>query len=133
MLIVGGVWLATQFPAPAQEAPPAPPSRAAGITVKQAEIVGQVFIATERPGEQEEPARDVRVQIRIPENDEVIYETRTDKIGGYTFPQLKVGAYRLVIGGMKLNLLVESTPVEIGELPKVIITILPRDLVRRPG
>lgn len=102
-----------------------------GIVVQQADTVGQIYIASDRPGQEEEPARNVRVRVVIPENDEVVFETRSDKNGGYTIPRLKPGAYHLHVGALQLALLVDSAIPSNAQLPKVIITILPRDLTRR--
>lgn len=101
-----------------------------GVIVKQADIVGQVFIASERPGRRDEPAANVTVQIRTLEDDEVVQETRTDKDGAYKLPMLAVGKYNLRIGALKLPLIVEEDPAPEGELPKVIITILPKEMLR---
>ena len=102
-----------------------------GIMLQQADCVGQIYIASDRPGEEEEPARNVRVQVVIPENNDVVFETRSDKNGGYTIPRLKPGAYRLHIGALQIPLLVDSAIPSNAQLPKVIVTILPRDLTRR--
>ena len=51
------------------------------IRVMHAEIEGRVFLASEDRGIREEPAKDVSVQIREPDNDDVVVETITDEEG----------------------------------------------------
>lgn len=101
-----------------------------GVVIRQTEIIGQVHIASERPGRRDEPAVNVPVQVRVPENDVLIHQTQTDRNGSYTIPVLKVGAYHMFIGALRINLLVEEKPAE-DELPKIIITILPKEMLRR--
>lgn len=102
-----------------------------GIVVQNADVVGQVYIASERPADEDEPARNVSVRVIIPENGDVLFETRTDKNGGYIIPRLKPGAYRLHIGALQIAFFVESVVPSNPQLPKVIISILPRDMLRR--
>lgn len=109
-----------------------PSSLPPGIVVHQADTVGQVYIASDKPGVEEEPAKNVLVRVVIPENDEVIYETRSDKTGAYLIPRLKPGAYRMYIGGLRIALLVNAATPSNAQLPKVVITVLPRDLLRQP-
>lgn len=111
------------------ETPPALKNRS-GVVIRQTEIIGQVHIASERPGRRDEPAVNVPVQVRVPENDVLIHQTQTDRNGSYTIPVLKVGAYHMFIGALRINLLVEEKPAE-DELPKIIITILPKEMLRR--
>lgn len=102
-----------------------------GIVVQNTDVVGQVYIASERPADEDEPARNVSVRVIIPESGDVLFETRTDKNGGYVIPRLKPGAYRLHIGALQIAFFVENLAPSNPQLPKVVISILPRDMVRR--
>jgi hypothetical protein len=125
------VWCRAQESSSATTPPVSNAPLPSGLVIQQADTIGQIYIAGDRPGEEEEPAKNVLVRVAIPENDEIIYETRSDKNGGYMIPRLKPGVYRLHVGGLRIALLVDASAPSNAQLPKVVITILPRDLTRR--
>lgn len=100
------------------------------LTVKSADIHGQVYIAGERQGEEEEPAKNVVVQVRTPETGDTLREARTDDDGRYTFERLEPGIYYFIIGSLRMNLIVEPGGLAAGELPKIILVVLPRDMTQ---
>ena len=112
-------------PEPASQPPP-PETQKSGVRVRNADIHGQVFLASEREGQDETPGPDVIVQIRDPKDGTILQKGRTDKDGKYTFAQLDVGLYELRIGALKLKITVVPETEAGTELPKVIIVIIPR-------
>jgi len=108
----------------------APETQESGVRVRNADIHGQVFLASEREGQDETPAPDVIVQIRNFKDQSILRKARTDKQGMYTFPKLDVGPYELRVGGLKLKLTVEPEVLSATELPKIIIVILPRQMAK---
>lgn len=136
IVFLSGALLLAPSACPGQESPamePAPPLEPvpSGLTVRQADIVGQVFLASEKPEEREKPAAKVRVQVRTMDAKEVLRETYTDKDGGYTLPKLDLGRYRLWIGSLKLILTVEGEQ-PAGELPKILIVVIPKPMTQSP-
>ena len=102
------------------------------IRVMHAEIEGQVFLASEDQGIREIPAEDVSVQIRDDAGDRLIAEALTDEAGSYTLPKIDVGRYKLLIGGLRLNMSVEPEDTRWSdELRKVIIAIIPKQMAER--
>ena len=86
--------------------PPVEPTKRPTMTVTHAEIQGKVFFSGVREGVEEEPAPNVRVQIRDVESDKVLRETRTDKEGYYSLPKLEPAGYLMLIGAFKIQLVV---------------------------
>lgn len=126
----GSAW--PQAPAPA-ESPTAPlPPVPSGMTVKQADIIGQVFIASEAEQEQEKPAPNVRIRVLPLDDDQVLREAYTDKEGFYTLQKLDVGRYRLYVSSLKLILTVEPGEQAATERPKVVIVIIPKQMAKTP-
>ena len=100
------------------------------LLVRHAVIRGRVFFTSERQGQPEEPASGVLIQVKVPETGEVVAKTATDKEGSYILPQVDLGIYHLMIGKLQLNMKVIAEAEEVGELPKVIICVLPREMAR---
>jgi hypothetical protein len=108
-------------------------NRKAQITVKFADIHGQVYIASEKKGSRELPAQGVYIQVRDVQSNAVQQSTTTDEQGKYTLTRPAPGRYTLQIGAMSLSLEVTQESPDIRELPKIIIAILPKDLAREKG
>lgn len=99
------------------------------IVVRQAEIQGQVFISSDREGEEEAPARNALIQLKDSGNDKVLQKTYTNDQGEYTLSEVEVGEYLLFAGSLKMKIRVESPETtEQNELPKKIIVIIPRKM-----
>jgi hypothetical protein len=122
--------LAQGGPEPALLPQSRPETQKSGVRVRNADIHGQVFLASEREGQDETPAPDVIVQIRNPEDQSILRKAEPDKDGMYTFPKLDVGPYELRIGGLKLKITVVPEIQSAKELPKIIIVILPRQMAK---
>ncbi len=105
-----------------------PPASPSSVMFRPAEIRGQVFIASEATDKEEVPARNVVVQVRDPDETKVFRETKTDDEGFYTVRKLPPGRYRLVIGGLHLNLEIVLEEEVASELAKTIIVILPKQM-----
>lgn len=101
------------------------------VRVYHAEIKGRVFIVSEEEGEEEYPGEDVRVRVLDEETDDVILQTRTDKEGYYDFPRIDVGTYILNIGRLRLNMEVLPDEAPEGQLPKIIIVMIPKELAEQ--
>ncbi len=99
-----------------------------GVRVRNAEILGRVFVVGEREEEDEYPAEDVRVRVTEQENNEVLSETRTNADGRFELPQFDVGTYWLYIGKLRLELRVIEDPEMVAELPKIIIAVIPKEM-----
>ncbi len=133
MLVVGVLFFSPAIPALA--APPSDQAKAEKLkrpimSVTYAEIQGKVFLASSRQGEEEEPARNVRVQVRDIENDELLREAYTDKEGYYSLPKLEPAEYLMLIGAFKIQLVVKPETQSLTELPKILIVILPEEMVQ---
>ncbi len=105
-------------------------NRKAQITVKFADIHGQVFIASEKRGSRELPAKGVYVQVMDVPSNHVQRTATTDDDGKYTVAQLPPGWYTLHIGALQLSLEVTAESPDVRELPKIIIAILPKEMAR---
>ena len=110
--------------------PPAQRVKRPVMTVTYSEIQGKVFFSGVREGVEEEPAPNVRVQIRDVESDKVLRETRTDKEGYYSLPKLEPAEYLMLIGAFKIQLVVRPETQSLTELPKILIVILPEEMVQ---
>ena len=100
------------------------------MTITYAEIQGKVFLASARQGEDEEPAPNVKVQVRELETDKVLREAITDSEGYYSLPRLEPAQYLMVIGRLNLDLNVKPEEQPVTELPKILIVILPEEMTR---
>ena len=100
------------------------------LLVRHAVIRGRVFFASERQGQEEQPAPGVLIQVKVPETGEVLAKTETDKEGSYVMPQMELGIYHLFIGKLRLNMKVVAEAEKAGELPKVVLCVLPREMAR---
>lgn len=100
-----------------------------GVRVAHAEIRGRVFIAGETEGAEEAPAPNVLIRVMDERERTEIRRTRTKDNGDYTLPVLDLGRYRLLIGGLRVDLLVEERDEDrTDESPKVVIFVLPKEL-----
>ncbi len=54
----------------------------------------------------------------------------TDENGDYELPMVDIGKYYLFVGRLRLEMRVESEESAPGELPKVIIVMLPREMAQ---
>jgi hypothetical protein len=113
-----------------EERPPTDKPRRPVMSVTHADIQGKVFLASARQGEEEEPAVNVKVQVRDLKTDEVLREALTDKEGYYSLPMLEPAHYLLIIGRLKLELDVKPEQQSLTELPKILIVILPEEMTR---
>lgn len=128
MVVLGSHWAGAQA---SVSAPPLPPVlRRSLITVRHADIDGQVFIASERAETDEIPAVGVTVQVRDLENKEVLRSAATDAEGRFKLPMLDPSTNLLLIGSLKLKLLVTPETTPQGERPKVVIVIIPKQMTR---
>ena len=98
------------------------------MTVTYAEIQGKVFLASARQGEEEEPASNVKVQVRDLKTNKVLREAVTDKAGYYSLPKLEPAKYLMIVGRLKLHLNVEPNQQPLTELPKILLIILPKEM-----
>lgn len=114
----------------AEERPPADKPTRPVMAVTYAEIQGKVFLASARQGEEEEPAANVKVQVRDLQTDKVLREALTDKEGYYSLPKIEPAQYLMVIGRLKLQLDVKPEEQSLTELPKILIIILPEEMTR---
>ena len=120
----------TGFAADAAEQPTAEKPRRPTMSVTYAEIQGKVFLASARQGQDEIPARNVKVQIRDMETDKVLREALTDAEGYYSLPRLEPAQYLMIIGRLKIQLDVKPEEQTLTELPKILIVILPEEMTR---
>jgi len=100
------------------------------LLVRHAVIRGRVFFSSDRQGQEEQPAPGVLIQVKVPETGEVLAKTETDKEGSYVMPQMELGIYHLYIGKLRLNMKVVPEAEKAGELPKVVLCVLPREMAR---
>ena len=115
---------------PAQDGEISDEENFSGVRVRNAEILGRVFAAGDREEEEEHPAENVIIQVRDFEEDEdILSETRTDKEGSYELPRFDVGTYWLHVGKLRLEMRVVAESDASGELPKIIIVLLPESLL----
>lgn len=113
---------------PTPDSPPAAERDTRFLLVRHAVIRGRVFFASERQGQTEQPAPNVLIQVKVPETGEVLAKTVTDKEGSYILPQVDIGIYYLTVGKLRLSMKVVAEAEKVGELPKVVICVLPREM-----
>ena len=65
------------------------------------------------------------------EEEKLVHETRTDENGLFSLPVLSVGAYRLVIGelSVQLRVLPKAEERKDQEEPKILLILLPKEVV----
>lgn len=101
------------------------------VVVEAAPIKGRVFICTQRAEDDEVPARNVTIQVWGQKNRRLLQTTHTGKEGYFSLSKLEVGKYGLRIGRLRLKMeVIPSGDPRVAQLPKVIIVILPRELLR---
>ena len=101
-----------------------------GIVIRAAAVRGRVFMAAESRNEDETPAEKVRVELREKDSDKVLAKALTDEQGYFDLPEQTPDAYRLLVGGLTIPLIVEPVPPKENDLPKVIIFVLPRKMAQ---
>ncbi len=106
-------------------APPKHPE----LIIRSVSITGLVFQSSQKEGGQEMPAEHAR--IALVQTNHIIQTTNTDKSGSFTLNKYKVGEYALEVGSLRVPLIVEPPSNSVKELPKVMIFVLPRDMVTR--
>jgi hypothetical protein len=104
------------------------------VVMKQSEICGRVFFIQEET-EKGKPATVVRpgvkIELRTADQDIVLHKTATDESGCFTLPNLDVGAYRLVVARLTMNLRVEDPPTAsegIKQMSKTIVVFIPGEI-----
>lgn len=99
------------------------------VYVQQAPIRGRVFVAAERPGQEEQPARRVQLEIRTPDDSEILERVWSDDDGWFLMRELPTNHYVLRAGGMRLNLVVTPAGTNAVGQDKTIILVLPRKML----
>ena len=100
------------------------------IVMRQAEITGKVYFLADDQSD-EATAADQRVQVLTANGQTNVYETITDKTGGYVLPNLQAGTYQLVVGRLNLELQVldaEKAAAGGQQAAKTILVLIPRSL-----
>jgi 5-hydroxyisourate hydrolase-like protein (transthyretin family) len=99
--------------------------------MKQAEISGKVFLLLEEEREPR-PAKKLTIELRSPDDQTRIFQTKTDDEGRYVLPNLEVGFYRLRVGTLRLELKVEEFITAASNIlvPKTILVYIPPSLAR---
>lgn len=106
------------------------PGRRPLVVLKQTEIAGKVFFLDESEVE-DDRAKGVRIEVRTLDAGDLLFGTVTDEKGTYTLPNFDVGTYRLVVGGLILELLIEEPDqpgVRKRRIPKTILVFIPKEL-----
>ncbi|MBN1510512.1 MAG: carboxypeptidase regulatory-like domain-containing protein [Phycisphaerae bacterium] len=98
--------------------------------VRHADLMGKVFILSQKEEARGAPAQGVFIQVRDVETNELLAETRTDREGAYEFPRFDVGIYHLMVGALRLRMEVVPESEDVNELAKVVILILPEEMAR---
>jgi len=101
-----------------------------GVRVRHAEIRGRVYISSEREEEEEVLGVNVHVRVTTMEDEAVICEAMTDANGAYELPMIDIGKYYLYVGRLRLEMHVEPEETLPGELPKIIIVMLPKEMAK---
>ncbi len=136
-IVAGLLFLATAAHAQEKTDPPAlRPADTTGLTnvvhrgiiVRKAPIRGRVFIAAEKRNEDETPAEKVKVEVRDKDGKETLEKAETDEQGYFDLPELNPEEYLLMVGGLTIKLIVEPDLPDPGELPKVVMFVLPRKM-----
>ena len=111
------------------------PSKPYLVVMKQSEIQGTVrFLADE--DNKEAQAAHMRIEVWTADGKKKLASTETDDKGAYRLPSLEVGAYRLTVGLLTLDLKVEDpdkVSPETRQIPKTIMVLIPRSLDSRSG
>ena len=74
----------------------------------------------------------LRVQMWLFDEDQMIYETRTEQDGFFDLPRFELGFYRLLVGRMRLIVeIVEPKPVPLGymQAPKVLFILVSAEVL----
>ena len=100
------------------------------VTVRHADIRGRILIASERETEQERPGANVEVLVSELSTGTILRRTRADSDGYYTLSKLDVGRYWMAIGGLRLILQVQPESPQGTELPKILIVVLPKAMLK---
>ena len=105
------------------------PKRRPLVVLKQTRIKGRVFILSDDGSDS--AARDLKVEVRTSDGEDLLFDTKTDDHGTYLLPDLDVGLYRLVMGLLEVELKVEDPgelPAHTRRVPKTIITFIPQEM-----
>ena len=102
------------------------------VVMDEATVRGRVVILETRR-EDRRTIQGLRIAVRDEAGKQVIHRTRTDDEGFFSLPVLPAGRYRITIGELRMDLLVqeaeEAAPGAGSAEPKIVLILLPKDVV----
>jgi len=98
---------------------------------QETEEEAQATVEAEKGAENAEEAAPETPAAAEAKEPELVHETRTDENGLFSLPLLGIGAYRLVVGeiSVQLRVLPKSEDREDQEEPKILLILLPKEVV----
>jgi hypothetical protein len=110
------------------------PQRKPLVVMKQADILGKVFIIDDEKDTQNSPAQRIMIKLANKKEDDAIYETGTDDEGVFKIPNLDKGEYHLIVGLLTLDLNVMDADPQAAvkmNIPKNIMVFIPNSMFKK--